>query len=105
MPDDREKSSRLEKILFSIRARDAGASSGGDWQAGLMREIRSMGPLGGEATFLEGLGALAWRFSLAGGIGIALLVIYTLRVGLVPYQDLTLAMLDDPISILLSGLM
>jgi hypothetical protein len=64
-----------------------------------------MGPPGGEATFLEGLGALAWRFSLAGGIGIALLVIYTLRVGLVPYQDLTLAMLDDPISILLSGFM
>jgi hypothetical protein len=96
---------RLERILFSIRPRRATGPESGRWQADLMREVRSIGPPGGEAPVLERFGALAWRFSLAGAVGVALLAIYTLRSGFVPYQELAVAMMDDPMSTFLSGLM
>jgi hypothetical protein len=97
---------RLESILFAVGRRDPEEPDvSGTWQANLMRDVRMIGPLGGEAIGPERFGRLAWRFSLACGIGVAAVVIYTLVAGFLPFQDLAVALLDDPVTVLYSSLM
>ena len=102
---EREIVKRLEEILLSAHRTESEIAPDDRWQVALMRDIRNLGPLGGEARILERFNSLVWRFSLAGGICVAALVLYTLKTGLFPFQDVAVALLDDPVGVLYSGLM
>lgn len=68
------------------------------WKSRIMAEIREIGPLkAGAADFSTQFGLLVWRLMPVTGVLLALLVIWSLAVGLGTDRTLEAYMLNDPV--------
>ena len=97
--NDRDRIDRLVAAGW----RDAGEiSPGEDWKAGVMSTIRTASSAA-ETSATNGFSNLVLRVSITAAAAAAALVAWTLSTGIVPYQDLAVKLLDDPVSMLFSS--
>jgi hypothetical protein len=90
---------RLDRLLADGWRHPGGLVPGDDWKAGVMAEIRAAAH---ESPVKNGLSRLVLRVSLAAAAAAVALLAWTLSTGIVPYQELALKLLEDPVSMLSS---
>ncbi|MBN1165095.1 MAG: hypothetical protein JXB45_10990 [Candidatus Krumholzibacteriota bacterium] len=88
---------RLEKLLASAWEEVPPPAISESWQAGVMTDIRRLQGEPAEPEKNGYSGRLVWRFSAAVLVCALLLAFYTLLRGFIPYEDLALIYLEDPI--------
>ena len=93
---------RIDRLL-AAGWRDAGEiSPGEDWKAGVMATIRTASSAV-EPSATNGFSSLVLRVSIGAAAAAIALVTWTLSTGIVPYQDLAVKLLDDPVSMIFSS--
>ncbi len=93
---------RLDRLLADSWRTPGGLVPGDDWKAGVMSEIRAAA-VAEESPVTNGFSSLVLRVSIAAAAAAIALVAWTLSTGIVPYQDLAVKLLDEPVSMLFSS--
>lgn len=99
MNKKRTDTQRLERLLAAAWREGAGAAPGPIWQAGVMAGVRAAAG-GGTPAWANGFSRLVLRMSLTAAAAAAVLVAWLVAGGLIPYEELALMMIDEPLSLL-----
>ncbi|MDD3643104.1 MAG: hypothetical protein PHQ19_06555 [Candidatus Krumholzibacteria bacterium] len=95
-------SGRLERLLADGWKAGGGARPDDLWQAGVMARVRAAAATP-EPAWSNGAGRLALRISIAAAAAAAILVAWTLAGGLIPYEELAMKALDEPLSMIIGS--
>lgn len=90
---------RLERLLAEGWKDGAGVRPDDLWQAGVMARVRAAAAEKNGPAWANGAGRLALRISLAAAAAAAILVVWTLAGGVIPYEELAMKALDEPLSL------
>jgi hypothetical protein len=88
---------RMDRLLADGWRNPGGLVPGDDWKTGVMSEIRSTPQ---ESPVTNGFSRIVFRVSVAAALTAFALVAWTLATGLVPYQEMAMELLQDPVSML-----
>lgn len=94
---------RLERTLADGWKAGGGARPDDPWQAGVMASVREAAEGRREPAWSNGGGRLALRVSLAAAAVAAVLVAWSLAGGIIPYEELAMKALDEPLSVLIGS--
>jgi hypothetical protein len=94
---------RLERILADGWKAGAETRPGDLWQAGVMARVREAASVRPEPAWTNGTSRLALRISLVAAAAAAVLVVWTLAGGVIPYEELAMKAIDEPLSILIGS--
>jgi hypothetical protein len=90
---------RMDRLLADGWRNPGGLVPGDDWKAGVMAEIRSTPA---EAPVTNGFSRVVLRVSIAAAAASLALVAWTLSTGMIPYEEIAMMLLEDPVSMLSS---
>lgn len=100
--DDVKKAEEALKAAYRAESR---FSAGPEWQAGVMRHIRSIETLKASTDETQVFGRLIWRFAATTGVFSAILLLYAINAGVGPENMLANIVLSDPAGFITSQLM
>lgn len=89
----------LEKAEEALRAAymsESKVSLSPEWQAGVMRDIRSIEASKARADDTQVFGRIVWRFAATAGAFSFILFLYALNAGVAPENILLNILLNDP---------